>query len=110
MFFVELSFLLLFVAGFLVWLIASDRLATWRDRKEANRVSGAIGALQGDEIESVLMRFGPPREQFHGSSGRSLYVWRRPPSEGLPETRGLLVVTLTVDANGRVVETAWERR
>lgn len=110
MFFVEGSVFLLFVGGFLIWLLLSDRFRQWRDGREAQRISQIVNALRGDEIDAVLSRFGPPREQFHGSSGRSLYVWRSPPSEGLPYSRRLLVVTLTVDADGRVIDTAWQRR
>lgn len=110
MFFVESCVFLLFVGGFFVWLLLSDRLRQWRDRREAQRISDAINALRGSEIENILTRFGPPREHFRGSSGRSLYVWRSPPSEGFPLTRSLLVVTLTVDPEGRVVDTSWQRR
>jgi hypothetical protein len=110
MFFVEGSVFLFFVGGFFIWLMLSDRLRQWRDRRESQRISEVVNSLHGDEIEAVLMRFGPPHEHYRGSSGRSLYVWRRPPSDGLPAADGLLVVTLTVDPDGHVVDTFWQRR
>jgi|SRR4051794_18582444 hypothetical protein len=106
---VEASVFLLFLAGFCTWLLLSDRLTEWKDRRQARVVSRAIDRLQGEPIEAVLDRFGPPREQFTGSTGRSIYVWRRPPSAQLPDIRGVLVVTLTVNSNGRVAETVWHR-
>jgi hypothetical protein len=110
MFFVESCVLLFFGGGFFAWLLLSDRFQQWRDHREAEQISAIINDLRGDEIEAVLNRFGPPREHFQGSSGHSLYVWRRPPSAGLPTSRRLLVVTLTVDSDGRVVESSWQRR
>lgn len=110
MFVVEASVSLLFIIGFLTWLLLSERLLAWRDAKDERRVSTLVAELQGNRIAEVLSRFGPPREHFQGSSGRSLYIWRRPPSTGLPRVRGLLVLTLTVDTDGRVVESAWQRR
>ena len=105
----EAAVFLLFLAGFCSWLLLSDRLVEWKDRREARRVSRIINRLQGENIEAVVQRFGPPREQFTGSTGRSIYEWRRPPSLELPDIRGVLVVTLTVDSNGRIAESVWHR-
>jgi hypothetical protein len=110
MFFVEACVCFLFIGGYFTWLLVSDRVQEWRDKKEAERVSSAVNELRAQKISSILQQLGPPREHFEGSSGRSLYVWRSPPSTGLPRTRGVLTVTLTVDANGEVVESAWNRR
>jgi hypothetical protein len=105
----EASVFLLFLAGFCTWLLLSDRLVEWKDHREERRVSQIINRLQGENIHTVVERFGPPREQFTGSTGRSIYEWRRPPSLQLPDIRGVLVVTLTVDSNGRIAESAWHR-
>jgi hypothetical protein len=107
---VETSVFFLFLGAFCTWLLLSDRLARWRDKREAERIAALLASLEGDDITHVLDRFGPPREQFTGSSGRSLYVWRCPPSTGMPPVHGLVVVTMTVDPEGRVVESAWQRR
>lgn len=107
---VEISVFFLFLGGFCAWLILSDRLRQWRERREAERIAALLGSLEGNDITYALDRFGPPREQFTGSSGRSLYVWRCPPSTGMPPVHGLVVVTMTVDREGRVVESAWQRR
>lgn len=109
MLFVEASVFLLFLAGFCTWLLLSNRLTEWKDRRQARRVSQIIDRLQGEKIDAVVERFGPPREQFTGSSGRSIYVWRRPPSLQLPDIRGVLVVTITVNSNGRIDESVWHR-
>jgi hypothetical protein len=111
MFVVEISVLILFIGGFCVWLLLTDRIGEWRARREADRVSSFVNDLRGNEIADILKRFGPPREQFTGSSGRSLYVWQSPPSNELPRVRdGLLVLMLTVDEDGMVSETVWHRR
>lgn len=110
MFSVEIAVFFLFLGGYCVWLLVSGRILLWRSAREARRVSLAVDALPGQPIAGVLERFGPPREQFAGSSGRSLYVWSHPPSAGLPASGGVLVVTLTVDANGRIAEAAWHKR
>lgn len=107
---VETSVFFLFLGGFCTWLILSDRLSRWRDKREAERIATLLESLEGNDITCALDRFGPPREQFTGSSGRSLYVWRCPPSTGMPPVHGLVVVTMTVDREGRVVESAWQRR
>jgi hypothetical protein len=106
---VEASVFLLFLAGFCGWLLLSDRLVEWKDQRQARRVSQIINRLQGENIDTVIERFGPPREQFTGSTGRSIYEWRRPPSLQLPDIRGVLVVTITVDSNGRIAESVWHR-
>lgn len=106
---VEASVFLFFLAGFCSWLLLSDRLVEWKDQRQARRVSQIISGLQGESIDTVVKRFGPPREQFTGSTGRSIYEWRRPPSQQLPDIRGVLVVTLTVDSNGRIDESVWHR-
>ncbi len=110
MFFVEGCVFFLFIGCFSAWLLLSDRITEWRDQKEAERVSAAINELRAQKIDGILQQFGPPREHFEGSSGLSLYVWRSPPSTGLPRTRGVLMVTLTVNAKGDVVESTWQRR
>jgi hypothetical protein len=107
---VETTVFFLFLGGFCAWLILSERLTKWRDRREAGRVAALLDSLEGNDISCVLDRFGPPGEQFTGSSGRSLYVWRCPPSTGAPPVHGLLVITMTVDPEGRVVGSAWQRR
>ena len=109
MFVVEASVFFLFLGGYCIWMLFSDRLSAWRDRRQANRVSRFVDALHGQAITQIVESFGPPREQFTGSSGRSIYVWRRPPSKNFPEIRGLLVVTLTVGDDGHVAETEWHR-
>jgi hypothetical protein len=110
MFFVEASVFFIFAGGFFAWLLVSERFLAWRYQKESERLQAFASALQGSEISEVLERFGPPREHFEGSSGKSLYVWQRPPSGGLPSVQGLLVLTITVDQKGRIEESVWERR
>ena len=107
---VEASVFFLFLGCFCTWLILSDRVRKWRENKETERIAALLNSLEGGDITYALDRFGPPREQFTGSSGRSLYVWRCPPSKGMPPVHGLVVVTMTVDSKGRVVESAWQRR
>jgi hypothetical protein len=110
MFFVEGGVFLLFLGGFCVWLLLSDKIAARRRRREAKSFSAAVDRLHGQSISDLVKRFGPPREQFTGSTGRSLYVWRCPPLDGFPKIEGSAVVTLTVDSEGQVVAADWQRR
>jgi hypothetical protein len=110
MFFVEASVFCLFLGGFSAWLLLSDRFFEWRMRREAGRVSNFVESLRGISIDEAVGRFGPPLEQFAGSTGRGLYIWHSPPSLGFPPVRGVLIVTLTTEQDGRVTESAWQRR
>jgi hypothetical protein len=110
MFFVEGCVFLLFLGGFCAWLLLSDKIALRRLRREAKSLSSAVNDLQGQPISDIVKRLGPPREQFTGSTGRSLYVWRCPPLDGFPRIEGSAVVTLTVDSEGRVIAADWQRR
>lgn len=107
---VEASVFFLFLGGFCTWLILSERVVRWRERKEAEQIADVVGCFEGHDISFALDRMGPPREQFTGSSGRSLFVWQCPPSTGMPHVEGLLVVMLTADVEGKVVESSWHRR
>jgi hypothetical protein len=110
MFFVEGCVFLLFLGGFCAWLLLSDKIALRRRKREAKSFSSAVNNLHGQSISEIVKRFGPPREQFTGSTGRSLYVWRCPPLDGLPNIEGSALVTLTVDSEGQVVDAGWQRR
>jgi hypothetical protein len=110
MFFVEASVFCLFLVGFSAWLILADRFFEWRMRREAGRVSNFVEGLRGISIGEAVNRFGPPVEQFAGSTGRGLYVWHSPPSSGFPRIEGVLIVTLTTEQDDRVTESAWQRR
>lgn len=110
MFFVEASVFCLFLGGFAVWLLLSDRFYEWRAKREMARTSCFVDSLLGMPIEEALTRFGPPIEQFTGSTGRSLYVWHSPPASGLPRLDGVLILTLTADQDGRVIESSWQKR
>ena len=110
MFFVEGCVFLLFLGGFCAWLLLSDKIAARRREREAKSFSIAVDKLYGQPISEVVQRFGPPREQFNGSTGRSLYVWRCPPLDGLPPIEGSAIVTLTVNSDGEVVNAGWQRR
>jgi hypothetical protein len=110
MLFVEASVFCLFLGGFAVWLLLSDRFYEWRAKRESARVSLLVDSLSGIPIQGAVTRFGPPVEQFTGSTGRSLYVWHSPPATGLPRMDGVLILTLTVDRDGRVIESSWQKR
>jgi hypothetical protein len=110
MFFVEASIFCLFLGGFAIWLLLSDRWSERRTRREADRISRFVDDLTGISIHEAIRRFGPPAEQFTSSTGCGLYVWHAPPSGGLPQVAGVLIVTLTTDENGVVGESIWQRR
>ena len=107
--FVEVSVCILFIGGYSLWLLLADRILGWRERRENERVQQFVAALNGTEIDPLLFRLGLPLEEFQGSSGKNLYVWRRPPNSALPAIKGVLTVTVTVE-NGLVAECNWQKR
>ena len=101
-------FVSLFVLG--LWLFVSDALSQWRRYWRAYRVGRLLRSLEGGEVARAEMLFGPPREIVAGSGGRSLYVWKGPDSRFIPSAAPLLIITLTVEASGKISHAAWEER
>ena len=101
-------FVSLFALG--LWLFLSDAFSQWRTLWRARRVASLLSSLEGREVAQAEMVLGPPREILTGSGGRSLYVWKGPESRYIPRAAPLLIITLTVDAAGKISHAAWEER
>ena len=85
---VEASVFLLFLAGFCTWLLLSDRLTEWKDRRQARVVSRAIDRLQGEPIEAVLDRFWTSARAVHRIDGPKHLRVARPPSAAIARYSG----------------------
>lgn len=101
-------FLSLFALG--LWLLLSDTAGQWRRYWRARRVGRLLRSIEGGEVVRAEQLLGPPREILTGSGGRSLYVWKGPESRSIPRAAPLLIITLTVDAAGKISHAAWEER
>jgi hypothetical protein len=104
-----LVFVFFFIAFYAVGMIRLG-LRSWRDRRQKRELRTLVRDLRGREIRIAEHRLGPPHEVVDGSSGRSLWVWRSPPNEVLPDGTGLLILSLTVDPGGRITGGGWNRR
>ena len=98
----EPVFFFLFVCGCL--LIAYSRMIARRLReRRRRRWLAALGReLDGRPMEDAFAQLGPPCEMIRGR-GRTMYEWKSPPA-GFPSGRGLLIVYVIADSNGRVKE------
>jgi hypothetical protein len=110
MFVFESCVFVLFLGACCFWSLLRDHIRERRDRQQAEHVSKLVGGLVGTEIQAVQARLGPPEEVIEGHFGRSLYIWKAPPSQILPYLRGILVVTLTTDAERRVTHAVWRKQ
>ncbi|WP_155121572.1 hypothetical protein [Bryobacter aggregatus] len=81
-----------------------------RDQHRARVVDHQLEDLPGQMVWLAERRFGPPTEIVHGTTGRQLYIWKVLSLPGIPTGSGLMVVTLTIAANGAVTDTHWQQR
>jgi len=75
----------------------------WRNQRRDRWLAALGRELDGRPMEDVFAQFGPPFEVFRGQ-GRTLYEWKSPPSENFPPGRGLLILYVVADSNGRVTQ------
>jgi hypothetical protein len=99
-------FVSLTVLGF--WLFAREATVDWRRNYRSRRVQALLQKWEGQSVQKAESRLGPPTEIVNGSSGRSLYIWKDPPS--IPKASTLLIITLTVNAQAKITATALEER
>jgi hypothetical protein len=100
------AFLGILVVVGLLW----NALAARRDRRRRRFMDALLPTLRGLPETTLRERFGAPFEEVPGSSGRKLLVWKSPPSRHFPKGSGLLTLTVTCDAGGRVEEARWRDR
>ena len=110
MFVFETCVFLLFVGGCCLWSLIRDAWQARRDRKQAQHVGVFTKSLVGQELSVMESRFGPPFETVLGHYDKNLYVWKAPPSDKFPAFRGTLVVTVTANQGGEVLEAVWRRQ
>lgn len=96
------------VLGF--WLFAREATVDWRRRYRARRVQALLTGFEGRPVLRAEEVLGTPWEIVNGSAGRALYIWKGPHAKGIPVAATLLIVTLTVEADGRVSHAVFEER
>jgi len=106
----EVALFILSVTSLCFYSLGTDLYRRLRDRRRAQAVGQELEGLAGKKAWEVERRFGPPTEVVSGTSGRQLYIWKAPVLPGVPKGGGLLVLTLTVKADGTVAETHWQQR
>jgi hypothetical protein len=106
---VEFIVFFVMLVGFVLFSTSRGWLTSLRERRRARFLDAKMQELSGKAVSVALEQFGPPFEDFTGSTGRSLYVWRSPPSDNFPQGPGLLIVTLTAE-NGLISHTDWKTR
>jgi hypothetical protein len=107
---VELAVLFGFLFLLYTWLIARALWRASRNSKQQRALLQLVEDLRGRSILVALDQLGPPEEQFMGSTGRSLCVWKAPPTSTLPAGDGLLIFTLVSDDHGTVEDGHWHKR
>jgi hypothetical protein len=105
----ETAVFVLFLGGVCFWGLLREHFIAKRERRRAEQITILLKSLPGIPIADAKRRFGPPHEEIVGDSGRSLHVWRAPPTEAFPNFPGVLIVTLTADEQGVVTNAVWRR-
>jgi len=106
----EVILLILSVTLLCCYSICKELLSRYRDQRRAEAMRFELSRLPGKMAWEAEKVFGPPSEIAEGSSGRYLYIWKALNLPSIPKGNGLLVVTLTVGADGAVAETHWQQR
>jgi hypothetical protein len=95
------------VSGLFAWAYFKDVRHERRDAIQARRMDKLIRDWEGRSTTDLNL--GPPYEIIEGASGRSLHIWRCPPTQKLPRGNGILVVSLTVSPDGVIEKGEWKR-
>jgi hypothetical protein len=106
----EVILLVLSVTLLCCYSIAQEMLLNWRNQRRAMAMGEQLNQLPGKSAWDAEKILGPPTEIVEGTSGRHLYIWKSLNLPNIPKGGGLLVVTLTVGADGSVAETHWQQR
>lgn len=105
----EPLFLILFIYFFGMLAFGRIGLRWWknyrRDRWLWRWTADAVGRPVGEATEG----FGEPFDVYRGT-GRTLYEWKSPPSQGLPQGTGLLILYVETDGQGLVTHATWQTR
>jgi hypothetical protein len=104
---------ILLVLSILVLCLFNIGKQAWDRRRRRRRglaLESRMAELAGQKAWEAEKWWGPPTEVAEGSRGRRLYIWKRERMAGIPEALGLIVVTLTVDAENVVEGTHFELR
>lgn len=109
MFIFETCIFLIFAGGIGAWLLIGERLDEWRYQRQADRIGNIVNGMVGQRLEQASSYFGPAAEEVSGESGRSLHIWRVPPARGLPRIKRVVIITLTTDSGGQIVDAEWHR-
>lgn len=69
-----------------------------------------LQTMEGKELAGAEAMLGPATEIVNGSGGRRLYLWKAPECRAIPHADLLLIITLTVNADGIVTHATWDER
>ncbi|MBL8237632.1 MAG: hypothetical protein JNM66_09450 [Bryobacterales bacterium] len=106
----EVVFFFVSLTALGAWLFVREGLDSWRLRRRSLRVDLLLAGLQGKSAVHAESLLGPPFEIVFGSQGRSLYIWKDPVTPAIPIAATLLIITLTVEADGCISHVAAEER
>ncbi|MBM3762182.1 MAG: hypothetical protein FJW36_18275 [Acidobacteria bacterium] len=106
----EVILLILSVTLLCCYSILREFLSNRRTQRRANAIGSELSQLPGKMAWEAEQVFGPPTEIVEGTSGRHLYIWKSLDLPRIPHGNSLLVVTLTINADGSVAETHWQQR
>jgi hypothetical protein len=106
----EVILLILSVTLLCSYSLLQDLARYLRDRRRAVVIFKELNKLSGKHAWDAEQRFGPPTEVVSGTSGRQLYIWKLLSLPGIPKGSGLLVITLTIAADGLIDQSHWQKR
>jgi hypothetical protein len=106
----ELILLIVSITVLCSYGLLKDLYIFWRNQQRADFLGKALHALEGKPAWEAEKQFGPPTEVVSGTSGRQLYIWKSATLPQVPAGTGLMVLTLTIDAQNSITETHMEKR
>ncbi len=110
MFAIEILVFILAVIALSVRGLWMEYAANRNEARQDAALSVRLDPMIGAPVSGAIEQFGQPAEYLAGTTGRALYVWRAPPATRFPLGRGVLVVTITADAEGIIRAVNWKAR
>jgi len=104
---IEITTFGLMVLALIGGTLARDYWRARRDRQRALGMAALVAEFTTRSVRELVVTIGEPYELTAGTSGRSLYIWKAPPNEKLPQGSGLLTLVVTVEADGAISEMSW---
>jgi hypothetical protein len=106
----EITLFFLSILGLGVLLFARDWWRAAREGWRVRRMEVLLVRLLGHRVEEAEALLGPVSELATGSDGRRLYVWKGPTGQRVPRAPSLLIVSITTNEEGKILDFAQETR